>query len=729
MVDEIIAKSYPPKTLKEHTYDVINEFNNLKKLGSKLGIILEEEDWSKLEKACFYHDFGKANSIFQNKIRKSSGEHEIPHNFLSVLFVEEEDEIILKIIAFHHWRDFPELRDEKVNQIYSDLQTYVFKLSEYFNKNFSLVKKGIFKKRMELFEKYYYRRINGVIDLEDESKFIILLGLLNRIDHSASAGVPVESEPIDKYERTKNFLFKKTAQPWQLAEMKEGFKDRNGIIIASTGMGKTEMALLWSDWQKTFYTLPVRTSVTAMYERLSKLLGRNYVGLLHSEALSSLLFNESVSGTGDIFYHYDMAKNLSYPLIVSTADQLFPATLKYLGFEKIYSTLSYSKIIIDEIQAYSPHTMAIIIHGLNEITHIGGKFLIVTATLPTFLLDCLGYNFYIEKIPELKKHKVEIRNERLDEEALKKFIIKLQEKSIKKILIVCNTVEKAQKLYTFLKEFSPLLLHSRFIRSDRSSKEEIVLKEDFVGILISTQIIEVSLDIDFDILITEMAPIDVLIQRMGRVYRRFKMDGEFCPSEPNIYIFTEDPSGVGIVYEKEIVKNSASLLNNGILSEKEKFQMIKEFYCEKNLKNTRYWTNFNNVLQSIKYFSVRKKKEAHEIFRDIAQIEVIPKSLLNKEVQNEKILNGLGISKDTLRNIIEKVKIKEKKEKILIMELIKDFMVSVPFYCIKKTCLSSLSDHITNNAIKEFISDIKVIDYEYDDEQGLLYKKDETNIY
>lgn len=97
-----------------------------------------------------------------------------------------------------------------------------------------------------------------------------------------------------------------------------------------------------------------------------------------------------------------MAKNLSYPLIVSTADQIFTATLKYLGFEKIYGTLSYSKVIIDEIQAYSPQTMAIIIHGLKEIVSIGGKFLIVTATFPSFVRDELPLDFSITKIPNLK---------------------------------------------------------------------------------------------------------------------------------------------------------------------------------------------------------------------------------------------------------------------------------------------------------------------------------------
>ncbi|CUS92190.1 CRISPR-associated helicase/endonuclease Cas3 [Candidatus Kryptobacter tengchongensis] len=722
MVDEIIAKSHPQKTLKEHIDDVMNAFDNLRKLANKVGINLGEEDWEILKKACFYHDFGKANSVFQKKIRESLNLSDIPHNFLSIFFLQNKNEILLKLVAFHHWRDFPDLREKKIEEIRNDISRYISKLEEYFNKSFNLKKVLEFKKDLEKLQRYYFRRIDGGIDLENESKFVILLGLLNRIDHSASAGVPVEIEPINKYEITKNFLLKKTDKPWQLSELSKvskDYKNKNGIVIASTGMGKTEMSLLWSNSQKTFYTLPVRTSVTAMFRRLKGLFGEEKVGLLHSDAMSNLFFEERKLSTDDIFYHYDMAKNLSYPLIVSTADQIFTATLKYLGFEKIYATLSYSKVIVDEIQAYSPQTMAIIIHGLKEIASIGGKFLIVTATFPSFVRDELPLDFSITKIPNLKKHNVKLVDEPLAENTIKKLLSKLISNGIGKILIVCNTVEKAQELYKILKEFSPLLLHSRFTRFDRNFKENIVLREDFKGILISTQVIEVSLDIDFDILITEMSPLDVLVQRMGRIYRRFKSDGEFYPSEPNVYIFTKDPSGIGTVYEKEIMEKSKDFLKSGILSEKEKYQMTEQFYSKENIKNTNYWTKFNNALKSVKHYSVNKKTEAQEVFRDISQIEVIPKCLLDQEVQNEEILKKLNLEKDSLRNIIERIRLKDRKEKILFMELIKDFMVPIPLYRIKGNSLSSLSDHVKNDEIKEFLLNIKVVDYKYSNTFGI----------
>ncbi|MFN3135721.1 MAG: CRISPR-associated helicase Cas3', partial [Candidatus Kryptonium sp.] len=284
----------------------------------------------------------------------------------------------------------------------------------------------------------------------------------------------------------------------------------------------------------------------------------------------------------------------------------------------------------------------------------------------------------------------------------------------------CNTVKKSQELYNSLKEFSPLLLHSRFARVDRTFKEDEVLKEDFEGILIATQVVEVSLDIDFDVLITELAPLDVLIQRMGRVYRRFKTDGEFYPSEPNVYIFTQDISGIGGVYEKEIVEKTKSLLKDGVLSEEQKLKMVEVFYSEKNLKGTNYWTKFNSALELIKNFNANRKSEAQRIFRGIGQIEVIPESLLEREVQNLKILDELNLDKAPLKDILERVKVEDKWEKIFVMELVKDFMVPIPLYRIKGISSVSLSDYIDNDALKELLINVKVVNYKYDHDLGII---------
>ena len=83
--------------------------------------------------------------------------------------------------------------------------------------------------------------------------------------------------------------------------------------------------------------------------------------------------------------------------------------------------------------------------------------------------------------------------------------------------MVVNTVEKCQSLAKEFQDFNVLCYHSRFIARDRKAIEE---KLDDARIVVATQIVEVSLDIDFDWLFTECAPPDALAQRAGRVNRR-----------------------------------------------------------------------------------------------------------------------------------------------------------------------------------------------------------------
>src|SRR5699024_4672054 len=106
-----------------------------------------------------------------------------------------------------------------------------------------------------------------------------------------------------------------------------------------------------------------------------------------------------------------------------------------------------------------------------------------------------------------------------------------------KVLIVVNTIQESQTIYENIKENYPdipkLLLHSRFKRGDRNIKEKQLIGLDEEGkptyefnttneacIVVSTQIVEVSLDISFDVMITASAPLDALIQRFGRVNRK-----------------------------------------------------------------------------------------------------------------------------------------------------------------------------------------------------------------
>lgn len=107
---------------------------------------------------------------------------------------------------------------------------------------------------------------------------------------------------------------------------------------------------------------------------------------MHSTALDYL--QENVKDESEIkqtFKDYAETINLSSKITTCTIDQIFKFVFKYRGYEREYATLSYSKIVIDEIQGYSPEIVAILLKGIEMIYKIGGKFMIMTATLPVFI--------------------------------------------------------------------------------------------------------------------------------------------------------------------------------------------------------------------------------------------------------------------------------------------------------------------------------------------------------
>ena len=119
MENQNLAKSEPIKTIKEHTDDLLRQYQILK---SKYANILKKEEWKTLEDAIKYHDLGKLNSKFQNKLYEKLGYtgrlkewitgEEVPHNFLSPFFIdtkkykekygEKQTKLLVSSVYYHH---------------------------------------------------------------------------------------------------------------------------------------------------------------------------------------------------------------------------------------------------------------------------------------------------------------------------------------------------------------------------------------------------------------------------------------------------------------------------------------------------------------------------------------------------------------------------------------------------------------------------------------------------
>ena len=723
------AKSNPKETLQAHTDKLLKNLNILKNLYPNLFI-----NWDilyMLKLVCIYHDMGKINEEFQKMINGNRVKQSLPHGVFSLCFLDTDDlydevadrfsteekneeiiekktvnliKILVNAIAYHHEREIPKDYKEIITKNLESLQRQLEGF-EYDKININKVK--------NIDDEYFTsgNRIMPNKDSEIYEKYILIKGLLNRIDYAASAGEEIEVE------KENNFLtesLEKLLNEWQKKKSDSSWnelqnymienRDENIIAIAQTGMGKTEAGLLWIGDTKGFFILPLKTAINSIYYRVRDGIVKenieDKVGLLHSDTKDIYIENISESDIFDIYY--ESTRQLSLPLTICTLDQIFDFVYRYKGFEPKLATLSYSKIVLDEIQMYSPELLAYVIKGLKDITKMGGKFSIITATFPKFIEEFLrkeGIEFKIS--PEFTKkdlplrHRVEVLEEKINSD----FIIERYQKN--KVLIICNTVKEAQRVFEELLEKIEdkeriHLFHSKFIKKDRKLKEKRILElgskenKDY-GIWVATQVVEASLDIDFDILFTELSDLNGLFQRMGRCYRNRPLQDEIT----NCYVFIgndkQKNTGIGSVIDKEIYFLSRDYLKEklqGSLDEKMKMLAIAELYTTEKLEKTEYYGQVKRVLEYLDKIIAYEyeKKDVREMFRDITNYEVIPESIYE---ENRSEIEKLGeiINLEYTPNLDKESRKKIKREKVLAKIRLKEFTMSVSGYEIDKKAL------------------------------------------
>ena len=256
-------------------------------------------------------------------------------------------------------------------------------------------------------------------------------------------------------------------------------------------------------------------------------------------------------------------------IAVTTIDQVLLSAIESLKHFFVRSFgIGKSVLIIDEIHAYDAYMYGLLKKVIESQKKAGGSVILLSATLPFYqkeqLLtawnaDCSKDNDYKNKYP-LILQATSNQNSQTKESNLKGFFLKREEEHKKvsfelwsnndmildqsklkkiaeaakykkaKIGIICNLVDDAQRIAEQLKELKVAvdILHSRYRYKDRMEKEKYLIERygknstEKGCVLVGTQILEQSLDIDFDWLITFLSPIDLLFQRMGRLHRHFK---------------------------------------------------------------------------------------------------------------------------------------------------------------------------------------------------------------
>ncbi len=284
---------------------------------------------------------------------------------------------------------------------------------------------------------------------------------------------------------------------------------------------------------------------------------------------------------------------------VLTPHQLAALIFGTRGHEALLLDLKDSDVILDEIHTYSEYAQAMVIEIVRMLVHINCRIHIGTATLPTVLYNeihkLLGGNDSVydvtlstEELNNFDRH-ITYKCNHLNECML---IIDQAINQKEKILVVFNRIKSSQVFYDQIKEKYPatpvLLIHSRFKRADRDALENKLINDFNTAanacIVIATQVVEVSLDISFDRMITECAPLDSLIQRFGRInrYRTAENIGKYKPVH---IIAPPDNKADAKPYDHNILKTSFEQIAHGsILHETDLQAKLDAVYPNINIK-------------------------------------------------------------------------------------------------------------------------------------------------
>jgi CRISPR-associated endonuclease/helicase Cas3 len=334
--------------------------------------------------------------------------------------------------------------------------------------------------------------------------------------------------------------------------------DGHALLIAPTGSGKTEAALLWAARQRggalgerpIFYVLPYRASLNAMRERIAKKYGvpDGAVVLQHAKATADLYtrLTREKGYTPEralkaARHEQNLGRLMTAPVRVLTPYQLLRAFFGLRGHEAVLTDAVGGLFVFDELHAYDVSRLALILAAIQHLSRdLGAHFFAMSATFPNVLktvwVETLGrvpleIHADNETLTQFRRHTLHLFETDLTADIILDRIVSRYQQN-EAVLVVATTVGRAQKLFEALRarvgNDAVWLLHSRFTAEDRAEKEQLLGTRVGTGlraqggpgsILVATQVVEVSLDVDFDVLFTDPAPIEALVQRFGRINR------------------------------------------------------------------------------------------------------------------------------------------------------------------------------------------------------------------
>lgn len=503
------------------------------------------------------HDMGKAHPVFQERLKGTRSSSTFRHEIASLFFlplVKEAWQIpVMEMVIAHHKAIKNDRREKGILDLWNnDPDTLSFHLGDW--DKWHLIALDLLeafgwevrKISKEEAERAYQTAVNFAKDTYKQRGYSVWRGLLMGADHFASAMVHDTEVKLQNIFQTPDLsFFNRQSNDYPLSLQSSEASQPHTMVVAPTGAGKTDFLFRRCNG-RVFYTLPFQASINAMYQRLRKDLKKDNprlnLKLLH--AASSLMEAED----GD---HQDVVlqRHIGATIKVLTPYQLAGIVFASKGYEAMILDLQGCDVILDEVHTYSGISQALVRKVVAVLNEIGCRVHIGTATMPSLLYDDLKGILGTRNVMEIRLPDQDLV--RYDRHTVHKLpgweqaheVILRAMNEGQKLLLVCNTIKQAQQIYLLVSDMlherqhesadKPLLLHSKFKRKDRKEKEAQLLGLNEAGepthqyntanggcVVVSTQVVEVSLDISFDVMITECAPLDALIQRFGRINRK-----------------------------------------------------------------------------------------------------------------------------------------------------------------------------------------------------------------
>lgn len=566
-------------------------------------------------KGAILHDIGKISPLFQQTLAPDYHRppnfifrHEIASLFFLSLLKEEERIPVIDMIVAHHKSIYHDARGLGI----LDLDENVEGCFEHHAKGFNDWSKEALAMltcfgfdmspiSLEQARENYY----DVIDYCEgkEYGYSIWKGVLTAADHLASAMDSCLNDSLKRLFHIPDLSYYHSRHSvlYPLSLLTTQSEKTHTLVTAPTGAGKTDF-LLRRCKGRVFYTLPFQASINAMFKRIEKDLQGTDADIRLLHAASSVSMEE---GTLE---EKILQRHVGASVKVLTPHQMASLVFGTKGYEAMIVDLKGCDIILDEIHTYSETIQAIVLKIVQILCNIGCRVHIGTATMSSALYDHLlsvlgGVSAVYEvRLPDEVLDSFD-RHTLYKADSLESLYEELDEAIVgnQKILVVCNRVKRAQELCNILADKYPdvpnMLIHSRFKRKERN-RLELELKNDYnesseACIVVSTQVVEVSLDISFDMMITDCAPIDALIQRFGRINRKRSPDtiGHYKP----IYVIMPPvDEKEARPYKLEVLQRTYEALpHQTLLRERDVQNLINRVYPEIELANIELSTVFS----------------------------------------------------------------------------------------------------------------------------------------